>query len=275
MLRECIEEMEALVFMSDRAAYTEHEFNFQMTALRVRVPHTQLLDRIGTNRWSIMHFPGHQYNIMTSNSVESMNAHTKVARRHLIVGLMDYFRSYQQWCSTGHIINAIPVAHFLLWTNSSPFASPYFTVNPLWATYAPTIYPVGPQQIWVSPDYQALMVVRPLVLTTQLLSSLTVDMYNTQGQVGPSDEGPTDEGPTDESPTDEGPTDEGPTDDGPTDDGPTDDGPTDDGPLITTIFPLHFTLNRLPSFFSNHKSLLVSIEWLVMAFLASSLLPNS
>ncbi|KAJ9568264.1 hypothetical protein OSB04_004230 [Centaurea solstitialis] len=99
-----------------------------------------------------------------------------------------------------------------------------------------------------------------LVLTTQLLSSLTVDMYNTQGQVGPSDEGPTDEGPTD---------------DGPTDDGPTDDGPTDDGPPITTIFPLHFTLNRLPSFFSNHKSLLVSIEWLVMAFLASSLLPNS
>ncbi|KAJ9555902.1 LOW QUALITY PROTEIN: hypothetical protein OSB04_010516 [Centaurea solstitialis] len=147
MLRECIGEMEGLVFMSDRAAAihqaintvypnahhalccrhlfmnikakapniddnktlfwktckanTAHEFDFQMNALIAAVPYAEMLNRIGANKWSRAHFPGQRYNIMSSNSVESMNAHATVARKHPIVGLMDYFRSYQQqWYSS-------------------------------------------------------------------------------------------------------------------------------------------------------------------------------
>ncbi|KAJ9561851.1 hypothetical protein OSB04_007011 [Centaurea solstitialis] len=147
MLRECIGEMEGLVFMSDRAAAihqaintvypnahnalccrhlfmniqakapiiddnktlfwktckanTAHEFEFQMNALIAAVPYAEMLNRIGANKWSRAHFPGQRYNIMSSNSVESMNAHATVARKHPIVGLMDYFRSYQQqWYSS-------------------------------------------------------------------------------------------------------------------------------------------------------------------------------
>ncbi|KAJ9540662.1 hypothetical protein OSB04_027168 [Centaurea solstitialis] len=278
MLRECIGEMEGLVFMSDRAssihlaintvypnaqhalcchhlymnikarasniedndtlfwktckAYTIHEFDFQMTALRAAVPYSgELLDRIGADKWSRAHFPGHRYNIMTSNSVESMNAHATVARKHPIVGLMDYFRSYQQqwyanrrriagamnnkltqWaelivqrrigkCSgwTAHDIgyglfevkdgyrdakvhildktctckkwqlsglpcgHAITVAREIGMEDCADLASPYFSVHNLRETYAPCIYPVGPQETWVYPDYP-LMVVRPPVM---------------------------------------------------------------------------------------------------------------
>ncbi|KAJ9556871.1 hypothetical protein OSB04_011485 [Centaurea solstitialis] len=46
------------------------------------------------------HFPGLRYNIMTSNSVECMNAHSRFARKGAIVGLMEYFRAFQQeWYS--------------------------------------------------------------------------------------------------------------------------------------------------------------------------------
>ena len=145
-LRECIGEMEGLVFMSDRAlsirqaiytvyptvhhalccfhlemninakdsrmennntlfwktckAYTAYDFDLQMSALRATVPGAVLLDKVDTNRWSRAHFLGARYNIMTSTNVISMNAHSRFARRHPIVALMDYFRTYQQeWYS--------------------------------------------------------------------------------------------------------------------------------------------------------------------------------
>ncbi|KAJ9564652.1 hypothetical protein OSB04_000618 [Centaurea solstitialis] len=239
MLRECIGEMEGLVFMSDRAAAihqaintvypnahhalccrhlfmnikakapsiddnktlfwktckanTAHEFEFQMNALIAAVPYAEMLNRIDANKWSRAHFLGQRYNIMSSNSVESMNAHATVARKHPIVGLMDYLRSYQQqWYSSrrriadgyrdakvhiydktctcgkwqlsglpcGHVIT---VASYMGLDDCWQFASPYFTVHNLRETYAPTINPVGPLQTWVSPDYP-LMVVHPPVM---------------------------------------------------------------------------------------------------------------
>ena len=48
------------------------------------------------DRWSRAHFPGERYNIMTSNSAESINAMSRFARRLPIVGLMEYFREFQQ-----------------------------------------------------------------------------------------------------------------------------------------------------------------------------------
>jgi len=88
------------IFWKTCKAYTAYEFNLNMSALRASVPGAVLLDKVHPNRWSRAHFPGVRYNIMTSNSVESMNAHSRFARRRPIVGLMDYFRSYQQeWYS--------------------------------------------------------------------------------------------------------------------------------------------------------------------------------
>ncbi|KAJ9566875.1 hypothetical protein OSB04_002841 [Centaurea solstitialis] len=89
------------LFWKTCKANTAHEFEFQMNALIAAVPYAEMLNRIGANKWSRAHFPGQRYNIMSSNSVESMNAHAIVARKHPIVGLMDYFRSYQQqWYSS-------------------------------------------------------------------------------------------------------------------------------------------------------------------------------
>ncbi|KAJ9556381.1 hypothetical protein OSB04_010995 [Centaurea solstitialis] len=151
MLRQCIGEMEGLVFVSDRAAsihlaintvfpnahhalccrhlymnikakanniedhnwlfwktckaYTARDFEFHMNALRAAVPYSEMLLQIGADKWSRAHFPGLRYNMMSSNSVESMNAHATVARKNTIVALMDYFRSYQQqWYSTRRTI---------------------------------------------------------------------------------------------------------------------------------------------------------------------------
>ena len=59
--------------------------------------------------------------------------------------------------------HAIAVAAKLNCTDSSHLACAYFTVNNLKATYAPVVYPVGPQQTWVSPDWP-LMTVRPPVI---------------------------------------------------------------------------------------------------------------
>ncbi|KAJ9566920.1 hypothetical protein OSB04_002886 [Centaurea solstitialis] len=232
MLRRCIGEMEGLVFMTDRygplrqaintvyltayhtyRAYTTYEFDLHMSALRAVVPGAELLDRVNPNRWSRAHFPGLRYNIMTSNSVECMNAHSRFARKGAIVGLMEYFRAFQQewyskrrelaarltntltpWAevrvqkraveSASWIVrdigyceyevqdgyrdakvqyydksfsckrwqlsglpcgHAIAVAAMQNLTDCSHLASPYFTVENLKATWAPVVYPVGPQ----------------------------------------------------------------------------------------------------------------------------------
>ena len=88
------------IFWKTCKAYTAYEFDLNMSALRAAVPGAVLLDKVNPKRWSRAHFPGVRYNIMTSNSVESMNAHSRFARKGAIVGLMEYFRAYQQeWYS--------------------------------------------------------------------------------------------------------------------------------------------------------------------------------
>ncbi|KAJ9565156.1 hypothetical protein OSB04_001122 [Centaurea solstitialis] len=88
------------IFWQTCKAYTRYEFDLHMSALRAAVPGASLLDRVNPNRWSRAHFPGVPYNILSSNYVECMNAHSRFARRGAIVGLMEYFRSFQQeWYS--------------------------------------------------------------------------------------------------------------------------------------------------------------------------------
>lgn len=78
-------------------AYTEVEFERYMNALRVQVPEAaRVMDNAGKERWSNAHFPGRRYNIMTSNSAESVNAVSRFARRLPIVLLIEFFRDFQQ-----------------------------------------------------------------------------------------------------------------------------------------------------------------------------------
>lgn len=78
-------------------AYTEAEFDRYMNALRWQVPEAaRILDSAGKERWSNAHFPGRRYDILTSNSAESVNAVSRFARRLPIVGLIEFFRDFQQ-----------------------------------------------------------------------------------------------------------------------------------------------------------------------------------
>lgn len=78
-------------------AYTEVEFDRHMIALRFQVPEAaRVMDNALKEKWSNAHFPGIRYDIMTSNSAESVNALSRFARRLPIVGLIDFFRDFQQ-----------------------------------------------------------------------------------------------------------------------------------------------------------------------------------
>ncbi|KAJ9561867.1 hypothetical protein OSB04_007027 [Centaurea solstitialis] len=78
-------------------AYTTYAFDRMMNILRFAIPDgSQSMEEVGVDRWSRAYFPGIRYNIMTSNSVESINAMSRFARRLPIVGLIEYFRAFQQ-----------------------------------------------------------------------------------------------------------------------------------------------------------------------------------
>ncbi|KAJ9535559.1 hypothetical protein OSB04_un001304 [Centaurea solstitialis] len=78
-------------------AYTTRVFDRMMNILQVVVPEgAQLMQEVGVERWSRAHFPAQRFNIMTSNSAESINALSRNARKLPIVGLMEYFREFQQ-----------------------------------------------------------------------------------------------------------------------------------------------------------------------------------
>ncbi|KAJ9548219.1 hypothetical protein OSB04_020762 [Centaurea solstitialis] len=166
-------------------AYTTYEFELRMSALRAAVPGASLLDRVNPNRWSRALFPGVRYNILSSNSVECMNAHSKFARRGVIVGLMEYFRSFQQeWYSKRRHFAATLTNPLTPWAevrvqrrvvkSASWVALDIGYVNwpfliSLWITLRQhtlrSIYPVGPYVTWCTPN-SPLMTVRPPVLKT-------------------------------------------------------------------------------------------------------------
>ncbi|KAJ9564118.1 hypothetical protein OSB04_000084 [Centaurea solstitialis] len=78
-------------------AYTTYVFDRMMNILRVSIPDgARLMEEVGVERWSRVYFPGIRYNIMTSNSAESINAMSRFARRLPIIGLIEYFRAFQQ-----------------------------------------------------------------------------------------------------------------------------------------------------------------------------------
>ncbi|KAJ9566475.1 hypothetical protein OSB04_002441 [Centaurea solstitialis] len=78
-------------------AYTTRVFDRMMNILQAVVPEgAQLMQEVGVERWSRAHFPAQRFNIMASNSAESINALSRSARKLPIVGLMEYFREFQQ-----------------------------------------------------------------------------------------------------------------------------------------------------------------------------------
>ncbi|KAJ9551407.1 LOW QUALITY PROTEIN: hypothetical protein OSB04_015452 [Centaurea solstitialis] len=94
-------------------AYTTRVFDRMINILQVVVPEgAQLMQEVGVERWSRAHFPAQRFNIMTSNSAESINALSRNARKLPIVGLMEYFREFQkEWYfirrRKGESINAL------------------------------------------------------------------------------------------------------------------------------------------------------------------------
>ncbi|KAJ9555951.1 hypothetical protein OSB04_010565 [Centaurea solstitialis] len=121
MFKECVGDIEGMVFISDRdpsikyaietvfpvippcpvLAYTAETFERRMLCLRAAIPDgASVLDELGPDKWSNTYFPGKRYNILTSNHAESVNAMSRFARKLPIVGLFDYFReSQQEWYS--------------------------------------------------------------------------------------------------------------------------------------------------------------------------------
>ncbi|KAJ9535729.1 hypothetical protein OSB04_un001121 [Centaurea solstitialis] len=62
-------------------AYTTLVFDRMMNILRVTVPAgAQLMEEVGVERWSRVHFPAQRFNIMTSKSAESINAMSRFSR---------------------------------------------------------------------------------------------------------------------------------------------------------------------------------------------------
>lgn len=82
-------------------AYTVENFEMRMFALRAALPQgCTVLDRLDPEKWTRAHFKGDRYNIMTSNSAESINALCRYARKMPICGLFEFYRDFQQeWYS--------------------------------------------------------------------------------------------------------------------------------------------------------------------------------
>ena len=65
---------------------------------KTKEPVWEYLKSINPETWSRAHFKGNRYNLMSSNSVESINALSRHARKVPILMLIDFFRAtMQQW----------------------------------------------------------------------------------------------------------------------------------------------------------------------------------
>lgn len=85
-------------------AYRVSDFEEWKTRLEAAVPTTsRIMLQAGVHKWSRAHFPGERFNIMTSNSAESINALSKYARKLPIIMLVEFFRqSVQDWYFVRH-----------------------------------------------------------------------------------------------------------------------------------------------------------------------------
>ncbi|XP_050205598.2 uncharacterized protein LOC126655447 [Mercurialis annua] len=87
------------IFLAAAKAYTETEFNYQiaeMDALDSRVK--PYLEDVGYEKWALSKSVHNRFNIMTSNTAESLNAAINKARELPVSMLFEYLRSLtQRW----------------------------------------------------------------------------------------------------------------------------------------------------------------------------------
>ncbi|KAH0661531.1 hypothetical protein KY284_026462 [Solanum tuberosum] len=85
-----IRKMVVTHFYKAAKAYDICEFNDQFNQIRDLVPKaTETLERIGFHTWSRAFYLGNRYNIMTSNSTESVNSMFDIKREFPIVALFE------------------------------------------------------------------------------------------------------------------------------------------------------------------------------------------
>ena len=78
-------------------SYTESEFGSMMQSLDSMNPQVgAYLRDVGFHRWSRAYFPGHRYNIMTTNIAKSFNALVRHARGLPITMLLEFIRGTMQ-----------------------------------------------------------------------------------------------------------------------------------------------------------------------------------
>ncbi|XP_044470500.1 uncharacterized protein LOC123199527 [Mangifera indica] len=89
----------AWMYWKAAKAYTEFEFQQVMKSLsRLHPEATAYLYEVGFDRWARAYFPGHRYNVMTTNIAESFNALVKHARGLPITMLIEFIRgTLQRW----------------------------------------------------------------------------------------------------------------------------------------------------------------------------------
>ncbi|XP_015163676.1 uncharacterized protein [Solanum tuberosum] len=92
-MRSFVDDTDELCIISDRhptKAYDICEFNDQFNQIRDLVPKAaETLERIGFHTWSRAFYLGNRYNIMTSNSTESVNSMFDIKREFPIVALFE------------------------------------------------------------------------------------------------------------------------------------------------------------------------------------------
>ena len=98
-------------------AYRKSDFEEGFEALCAAVPKVRkyLVD-VGFDKWSRAHCGGKRYNVMTSNSAESMNALCTNARKMPVTKLYEFFRqSVQDWFFTRRIKGGKNLLHSLIY----------------------------------------------------------------------------------------------------------------------------------------------------------------
>ena len=95
-----LKESVAKDFMECAEAYTEVEFNTLFAQFKRRYPTavTYLTKSVTPDKWARCYFPGDRYNIVTTNSVESVNSVFIEARKYTLLPMMDMIiTKIQEW----------------------------------------------------------------------------------------------------------------------------------------------------------------------------------
>lgn len=92
----------ATVVAKAARAYTVGEFRYWWEEIEKRNPKcAEYLLNIGLPHWTLSHFPGNRYNVMSSNISESLNAALQKAVEYPIVSMVEFIRAMLMrwfWC---------------------------------------------------------------------------------------------------------------------------------------------------------------------------------